>query len=428
MLSMRRHLLSLSLLLSISSVSSVLALEILPPAVDSRTYIRVRTFVSYCIPVTEVAVNGSTIVVTVSAAPKSACIPETIAAATADVGLLAPGVYQVVVNTKEDASGIDHGSLIVRDAESGIVVSPVGLPSEGKRTVQVFTGRPLDVASVLFDGVPAALGEETGRMVVVTPPPHAPGTVDVVVTDEAGTRTAVAAFTYFDPAAPPDRQIFEPVLFPIAYDGGGIFGSQWTTENVIGTDNTLVRFRQPVPVRHCDGKCSEFDWSATLAAESDSGVLLWAVWRRLPAGADDEFRVASRVADTSRPRSGGTSLPVAREDDFRRRFAIAAVPLARGGERALLRIYALGTLPFASVRMALPDGEEIFRLVFLRPADGFSYGALDLAPLLLLGGSRASITVTGEESLGWFTASAKVWGVVTVTNNTTQEVTALWPQ
>ena len=54
------------------------------------------------------------------------------------------------------------------------------------------------------------------------------------------------------------------MLFPIAYDGAGIFGSQWTTENAIGTGDTLVRFQKPVPVKYCTGACSALNWSAAL--------------------------------------------------------------------------------------------------------------------------------------------------------------------
>src|SRR5207249_2507661 len=117
------------LLLSASSLFAlgIPRVEIFPPAPDSATHIHVRFGALNCLPVTHVAVTGSTIKLT-STQLTGGCIPEQAPVpAVADVGVLAPGVYGI-----ETESG-DHASLIVRDADSGVVVSPVGVSTEGGR-------------------------------------------------------------------------------------------------------------------------------------------------------------------------------------------------------------------------------------------------------------------------------------------------------
>ena len=124
-----------------------------------------------------------------------------------------------------------HAPLVVRDADAPFTVSPVGAPSTGGQPVQIFVEPWLQLPlSVYFDTTPVNF-QTIGDSVVFTPPPHPPGTVDVTLLyDPTHTVTAKAAFTYFDPAAPPDPFVFEPVLFPVAYNGPGLFGSSWKTE------------------------------------------------------------------------------------------------------------------------------------------------------------------------------------------------------
>jgi hypothetical protein len=314
---------------------------------------------------------------------------------------------------------------VVRDAGAGILVSPVGAPADGKRTVQLFADPPIiSTPTVTFDGMPATIvGSSVGSPIVVMAPAHAAGTVDVTVTDQSGPRKAVAAFTYFDPAAPPDPFVFEPLLFPVAYDGGGEFGSRWQTDNALATGLTLVRLRQPVPVKgRCTGDCTTFNWSALLAPQSQSGLLLWVVRRRLPLGTTDDFRASSRITELSRPGSPSTGLPIARERDFRSSFIIQDVPLTRSAARITLRLYALGDVPAtAAVTMTPNNGVAVNRSVPLALVNGVLFASVDLTPdVSQSGGERMSVAVFG--------GSRKLWGVVTATDNATQAVTALWPQ
>jgi len=289
--------------------------------------------------------------------------------------------------------------------------------------VQILSDRPFaPPAIVTFDGTTAtAAVSADGQTVVVTPPAHTVGTVDVTVRDGAGTRTAVAAFSYFDPSAPPDPAIFEPVLFPIAYSGPGVFGSQWRTENVIGTGNALVRFRELLKVEACNGACGAFNWSAILSDPATSGRLLWVVRRRVPAGLsiEDDFRVSSRIIESSHPDEVNTSLPVVRENDFRNKVVIERVPVGKGA-RVTLRVYA----PVDAARTALVTvdrgGDISTTNINLKPVNGLAFGTLDIAPTDQHSRTEpATITVVSSD---------KIWGLVTLTNNETQRVISFWPQ
>lgn len=417
---MRRQALGFLLFFAATSLS---AFEIFPPAPDSHTYIRVVAVTFNCVPSTTVTVSGQTIVVEVGMQPGWACIAEASAPATANLGVLPPGVYKIVIRQKGGAD-LEEGPLVVRDAESGILVSPVGAPADGRRTVQIFRDPPFSsIPAVTFDGIPATIVGPVGRSIVVMAPSHAAGTVDVTVTDENGTRKAVAAFTYFDPAAPPDPFVFEPLLYPVAYDGGGEFGSHWQTDNGLATGDTLVRLRQPVPVKgRCKGDCITFNWSAILAPQSQSGLLLWIVRRRLPVDVTDDFRASSRVTEISRPGSPSTGLPIGRERDFRTSFIIQDVPLSRSATRITLRLYALGDAPAtAAITMTPNNGVAVNRSVPLTSVNGVRFASVDLTTdASPSGGERMSVAVSG--------GSRKLWGLVTATDNATQAVTALWPQ
>jgi len=408
----------LSSLFLLALASPLAALEILPSAPDSGTFIRVWTHGSPC-PVylgSNVAIDGAVITVTplVAPTPPGSGCGANIVPRLVDVGVLPPGVYTIRVPQPD---GFDSAPLIVRDAGAGLLVSPVGGPAEGKRTVQVFGARGSD--TVLFDGIPApAQAQFTPGFIVVTPPPHAPGTVDVTVTGPDGTRKLVAAYTYFDPNAAPDPFVFEPYLFPVAYDGNGTFGSQWLTENRMASGLTLVRFRRSVPAKLCIGDCNGFNWSGILAGQSQSGLLIWVVRRRLPAGTEDEFRVASRVMELSHAHGAGTSLPVGREKDFRSSFTLDGVPIG-GNARATLRLWSLAADPHPSVAVTFGTGSVARPPVTLTTVNGVAFAAIDLVPPTPLPrAENATVTVTG----------IKVWGLLTITDNTTQEVTALWPQ
>ena len=142
--------------------------------------------------------------------------------------------------------------------------------------------------------------------------------------------------------------------------------------------------------------------------------------RRLPVGVEDDFRVSSRIVDTSQPHGHGTSLPVARENDFRNNFSIDDVPVG-GSARVTLRLYSpVETEQNVTVTVTDVNAVSNARTVTLRPVNGVAYASVDLGAASDVRSHPTTINVTST--------GAKVWGVATVTDNTTQEVTAFWPQ
>jgi hypothetical protein len=416
-----RHTL-IALLLSACCGSAFALVEANPPAPDSQTFVKLIAHTGYCAAQSAVAVQGFTITLTVTPPSAGVLCPASFAPITANVGVLPPGVYDVSVRLA-GGSEIEHSKMIVRDAGSGIIVSPVGSRTDG-RDVQVFGADLSTSTAVFFDGVPATNVRVSNNSLVVLPPPHAAGTVDVTVNDSNGSRKSVAAFTYYDPSAPPDPFVFEPVLYPVAYDGPGIFDSQWTTNNVMGTARTVVRFRDSIPARFCNGDCSALNWSAVLSPESQSGLLVWAVRRRLPVGVQDDFHVSSRIFDTSRVHGSGTSLPVAREGDFKSHFQIDDVPFSTAA-RVTLRLYSPDAVDRTVDVTSNANGVST-RQVTLHAVNGVGYATVDLGPTQNFGLATSSVTVKPSGAAG--DAAVRLWGLVTVTDNTTQDVTAFWPQ
>src|SRR5262245_3325300 len=131
---MRRALLPLLLLVH----GSLFALEVFPPAPDSHTGVRIMFRTNTCAPIAQAAVTGFTIRLTSKSTAGFVCLAViTQTPVVAEVGTLAPGVYSVESESNE------HGTLIVRDAGAGVLVSPVGISSvitpRVARTVQVFS-------------------------------------------------------------------------------------------------------------------------------------------------------------------------------------------------------------------------------------------------------------------------------------------------
>src|SRR5262245_28078265 len=126
-------------LFALLAASPLFAIEIVPPLVDSHTFVRVRFLTGDCTPVSHVSIVGSAIKLTATHRPNTVCPTDAPAQppAVAEVGVLAAGVYSV------ETDGGEHATLIVRDAEAGFVVSPVGVAMTPGRIVQIFSDRPI---------------------------------------------------------------------------------------------------------------------------------------------------------------------------------------------------------------------------------------------------------------------------------------------
>jgi hypothetical protein len=251
---------------------------------------------------------------------------------TFHMGVLPPAGYTVILvaDAGTTSTELARTPLIVRDAET-LIISPYAIPASGG-LIGLANPFFIAVATVTIGGVTVPANSDVDGSLSANAPPHAPGVVDVSVNATNGTVTSKAALIYYDPAAA-DPAVFEPILFPLSFQGPGAFGSQWVTENFLYANSSAAYFRDPLP---CAG-CSTSIGIGMKQLTNDGnpwGHLLYAM--RGTTGSAD---FASRVRDNSRQTlTAGTEVPVVRERDFRGQLRFLNVPVD-SRYRVMLRLW-----------------------------------------------------------------------------------------
>ena len=274
---------------------------------------------------------------------------------------------------------------------------------------------------------------------VLYAPDLAAGLHDITIMNSNGSVVVAAAIDYQPPGGAPDPAIFERVLFPVLYSGGGANGSQWRSDAVISnpTPYSIENANSVGPpiqclVYPCGERLTAGERRAFSGVQYPHGVALM-VPRRDAADVDLALRIrdVSREADTL-----GTEVPVVREAEMvRGELTLLDVPLDPR-YRTKLRIYKFNDPIFETslnnshvgVRIVAPDGTAISTTPM---ATGFTracqdvacawtphYLELDLAPRGE--GARADIYIN-------FTDNALGWAFASITNNKTQQVTVVTP-
>jgi hypothetical protein len=207
---------------------------------------------------------------------------------------------------------------------------------------------------------------------------------------------------YFDPTAA-DPAVFEPILYPVAYEGPGAYGSQWTTTNLLILENQSWFRHGPA--------CGFCSFERVPSTSDPWGVLLYGM-----RGTVDRVVPSSIIRERSWPDgSAGTGVPVAREHDFRAQaIRFYDVPGERERWRVTLRVWTLdeprdyvfhtaGGLPVPVPMMKIPDASMWF-------------GSLVVTPHL---GVESDVFVRTENAA----PQPRAWAMLTFTNNETQQVT-----
>ncbi|MEA2328784.1 MAG: hypothetical protein QOE68_3743 [Thermoanaerobaculia bacterium] len=382
-------------------------------------------------PAKSVVVSGSIITLTLDAnlPPGVGCTAAfTPYAALFHLGILPAGSYTVI--TVSERGGVvterARAAMIVRDSET-VHLSPYAVPVTGGRIEFTSPPYPRD-HRVTIDGVTVPEGFVSDAPPLFDAPPHAPGAVDVVVNTASGTLTAKAAVIYYDPAST-DPAIFEPILFPVSFQGPGALGSQWVTENFISSDTTAF-FRDRLP---CCG--SLITGAAQLLNNTNPwGHVLYAI-----RGTTDSLTLSSRIRDTSRQaQTAGTEVPVVRERDFRSRLRFINIPVD-SRYRVMLRLWAIGDGPFgnnppfiAAVPVSLLSTEVPFLPISMTkiPGTAMSFGSIDVTSLLTrtpANPNTLQVFPSGYGSDAVALAFPRIWGMLSITNNDTQQVTIISP-
>lgn len=368
---------------------------------------------------------------------------------TVEVGPLPNGAWELraVVDTTVVAST----SFMVARGEDPFAIIPSSARIEGGTPVVLRPGfgwcslSPCQLEyRILFGGVEATLtGEGEGRDTVVIAPPHDPGRVDVTIypVNGGGPITREDAFLYFDPAEGPPADTFERILVPLMFEGDGAFGSHWTSaltvhnsgETGIDPWSSIVRCGDEERCR------PQIPPGATLhLTPLTLGNWIHGYLFAVPREQADDLEFSLHIRDLSRQaESFGTEIPVVRERDLPRRpIVLLDVPLDPRF-RSMLRVYDVNAIDGAPVRIRyrLDDGSQVgedsrhllttvVRCVtepcwFPEPA------GLALPLVVALPGGVAQDHVHVEiEPLH---PDSRLWALVTVTNNETQQVTTIAP-
>ncbi|HEX7421810.1 MAG TPA: IPT/TIG domain-containing protein, partial [Thermoanaerobaculia bacterium] len=338
--------------------------------------------------------------------------------------------------------GVAEANLAVADANAPFTISPnVAWTTGGDVTI---TGLTLPACSVgtcaaplvTFGGSEAQI-EEFGPpdKLVVYAEAHDAGTVDVVVRYGGQTYTATAAFNYFVPTSfvptgVTDPAFFEPVLFPVIITGPGAFGSNWTTEVTMRNENDY-----PLPVTSvfdqgcfppCDARPTAHSTAIVRSANAPNGLLL-----NIPRQSSPKLFFGTLIRDLSRQSEAlGTEIPVVREDDFfDRPFTLLNVP-TDSRYRVAMRLYRIdgGVTLHYRIRPLSTDETLVDAFAFLAPeSQGSTLTFAFIGDLLttypqLAGKGPLRIDIDGTP------AQRASWAFVSVTNNTTQNVTVISPQ
>jgi len=374
-----------------------------------------------CLPIVRsVAIAATTITLQLDATPPPGVLctqslgPYT---RTFHMGILPPGGYTViaVANAGSTLTELARAPLIVRDAET-LNIFPYAVPVTG---AQIRLANPffLSGATLTIGGVTVPAESNIDGLLFANAPPHAPGVVDVTVNSASGTITSKAALIYYDPAAA-DPAVFEPILFPVSFQGPGALGSQWVTESFLYTNGSTV-FRDPPPCSFCP-VTPGFGTKQLVNNGNPWGHVLYAI-----RGTADSLAMASRIRDTSRQsQSAGTEVPVVRERDFRGELRFLNIPVdAR--YRVTLRLWSLsdGGLFIASVDStpAQSQGLTLSKI----PGTSMSFGSMDVTSLLTKANNNpTNLSVISPSNVPFPPA---IWGMLSITNNDTQQVTIVSP-
>jgi len=380
-----------------------------------------------CVPsIKNVVITGATITLHLNAdvPPDSACLQAlTQYHRTFHLGVVPAGSYTVIAVADQGATSreVARVPLFVRDAET-LNIAPYAVPASGG---EIVISNPffLAGATITIGGVAVPANSNVDGLLIANAPAHVPGAVDIVVNSTAGTLASKAALIYYDPASA-DPAVFEPILLPLSFQGPGAFGSQWTTDTFITTNGAPAYFRDALPCAGCSASISI--GTKQFTNNSDPwGHVLYAM--RGTAAALD---FASRIHDTSRQaQTAGTEVPIARERDFRGLLRFLNIP-SDNRYRAMIRLWSLGDYPqFIVIVDSIPAQLAPLSVTKI-PGTAMWFGAIDVTSLLTKGITNPTSVMVYPSGYGSFNSPLlfpQIWGMLSITNNDTQQVTIISP-
>ncbi len=307
-----------------------------------------------------------------------------------------PLLAQLTVSTITPRSGLIGGGTIVHlhgtnlFAGSGLCGNPLGC-----------------FAYVQFGGTNGNVIYDSADEIVVAAPPHAAGPVDLVVRlyPSNATVTLTNAFTYEDPDDATVR-----LLLPIAAGTQGILNTSWQTD-------ILAHNETASPVVIAGTTVPPLATQKLALSPSSTGMFL-----QIPRSVFEGVTITTHVHDTTHDAENlGVDVPSIPESQFRRAVVLPGIP-NDGRYRVLLRVYGYpGNYAFV-VRVRDDSTGE---LLSTQTVPFF----LDSDPQYLqmpISAPQTSHTLRVEVTTG-LPFDPPIWAFLTLTNNTTENVTLITP-
>jgi len=381
---------------------------------------------------------------------------------------IAPPHAPGLVDLRLSACGLDeditipNGFAFFRQAAGGGFnvesITPAWGPASGGTEVTValdevpFCVDPVPGEKVLFNGVEGTnvVQNNQARTIKAISPPHVIGPVTLTVQACGGASATVEhGFTYVQGDSNPNPG-FEPVLFPVVFQGPGALGSLWNTRiSVYNAGDATVTSANAIfeGDPSCPAVCGCEPSSliapgrtATVCVEqfqNPAGLLFFP-----PASATHDLHYQTRVFDSSRATANaGTELPVVRGEDFRSdEILLLDVPVLDPNFRVHLRVYAPEGADGTRVRLEVLDPHSTFpttsEMVITLSRPSFASSAtpafafirgleLDIDRMVPPGVPRPFRV---HLKLTPLTEGERIWGFVSITNNETQLITTVTPQ
>lgn len=324
-------------------------------------------------------------------------------------------------------------------------------PQEGftyANTHVTITGSGFDQGAleVFFDDVKVTILSSTANMIRVLVPPAPEGPADITVRVAGRGEAKVVNVFFFHPNAQGSPEDYMPVIVPLTplpVQGG--HGSVWTTELRI-YNAASIPLRMPGP----ETVVVEIpiDPAVIIPPHQTERVFLNRRENRVdgaflyvPNALLDAPKFSLRVRDTSQNAASlGTEFPVARRDEAGTHVFLPDIP-NDPRYRATLRIYGFTAAPMqVGVKIYPEDGltpiEEFdVQLIGIVTADFVpfpphpSYFVLDplTARVRASGHERIRVELTNYGDI-ISPPPPPIWGFISITNNETQQVTAVSPK
>ncbi|HMC22906.1 MAG TPA: IPT/TIG domain-containing protein [Thermoanaerobaculia bacterium] len=352
-----------------------------------------------------------------------------------DLGVVEAGVYDVVAGFPGILIGLAEGTLIVQDAAPPFQVTPnvapfgVEVKLSGHDLI-LCAGGSCTTPGVKFGDVLAPQISATADRIVVHAPQHDAGPVDVTIDRGGSVLRATATFYYVPSNRSPDPAFYEPVLFPVAFNGAGAFGTLWNTDIQLRNENDYAVATWPLSAFNLGCGTGMFECNTlidphstrTTGANVSNGFVVY-----LPRQAAPAVHFGLLVKDLRRQSEAlGTEIPVVREKDFfGHPLELLNVP-TDSRFRVTLRVYQLGTPASIGLIIQPMGSEETLLSTFVFPAGTPPYVQIsDLVATYpqLAGKGPLRIQLTPAVS-----GNPTLWAFASVTNNETQHVTTISPQ